>query len=1091
MLFVCLLATISSAFEPSVNYPWDNQLTWNTDNTDANWYAPANWSDSTCPPDGPGLNNEVVIMPMVPGPQITGDASCAMLMYNGWDPTVYGAKDAVVTLDPNAGNCNFGATIQLNSWVDYDSYLGTTALASRAILNVYGGTITTPTHPSNQTNLCGIHIGGGASNYALAYGMLNIYGGLVNVPRIELHFGEIGLYGGTLHLEKTGGDDFADDGNFVVTTDHPEATLNKIRIDGGTFILDGDKTAILSALIASGTVVCDRGTLGTPTYDTGADRTTITADINYCVWDPQPANNATNVHYYNSDGNSITLSWQESTLNPIDANDDVYFGTSFADVCNATKASPEYKGTRYDITGYDVNGDPYGDPCSWTITAFNFLPNTSYYWRIDEINNVNVVNKGLVWTFKTHDGKAYNPKPANESASGLNADLKLSWTAGDFTQPTSGHQVFFGTSFTTVNNAKTTHTDGRYRGTVSEPNYPLTRLLETAPGGSFVLNTGQTYYWRIDEVNGVSVLKGPIWSFTPAAYINIDDFEDSRSTDDVNANWPDHYQVTGCTTLTGNAKRILIRDASGKYMRYTYNNSGTNPAFGTMAFSEAKRRYSGGTSLTGGGVISPAPKALRIDYRGTATNVVTPLDSENPDPNADTMYVAIEDTAGNVSVYLNPDHAAQQVGNWTSWYTSLTDINATGTPNPANLNAITGFAIGFGVRCTNWAPYFDGVDTNSNVMFDNIRLYAATCVSQYGPTADLDGDCDVDINDMDLLATDWLQRAENYVFSPCTQPAKAPILWYKFNEAGQTAEVIDYGTGDSNNYTGTVANWITTNWKVGYGRDGNNCLYLPPGGNCYVTAPVGTNPLGNVMGFMRDAAHTASYSGFTGPGGGGVTFSVWINADMTNESMLTSWNGLFDVWGGPSAPVAQISVFCPAPNADLTCAFLKLDPAITANAFNRNSSDYGGRWNHFCFVKDYNSMQIYINGRLGVPGRIDANGLTGDPNVNAYGPLFDPNVTSLGIGTRSSGAAYPNWGMWIGYLQDFRVYDYALSPAEVGWLATDGVGQVFLPLISPANINADGSTSPATDPNQIVNFGDMAVMETQWLLYHDTPLLWP
>ncbi len=43
---------------------------------------------------------------------------------------------------------------------------------------------------------------------------------------------------------------------------------------------------------------------------------------------------------------------------------------------------------------------------------------------------------------------------------------------------------------------------------------------------------------------------------------------------------------------------------------------------------------------------------------------------------------------------------------------------------------------------------------DGNVMFDNIRLYSSKCTGlcrKYGPTADLDEDCDVDINDMDRL----------------------------------------------------------------------------------------------------------------------------------------------------------------------------------------------------------------------------------------------------------------------------------------------------------------------------------------------------
>ena len=35
--------------------------------------------------------------------------------------------------------------------------------------------------------------------------------------------------------------------------------------------------------------------------------------------------------------------------------------------------------------------DANGDPCSWTIKEPNiFTVGTTYYWRVDEINNLNV-----------------------------------------------------------------------------------------------------------------------------------------------------------------------------------------------------------------------------------------------------------------------------------------------------------------------------------------------------------------------------------------------------------------------------------------------------------------------------------------------------------------------------------------------------------------------------------------------------------------------------------------------------------------------------------------------------------------------------
>jgi hypothetical protein len=737
--------------------------------------------------------------------------------------------------------------------------------------------------------------------------------------------------------------------------------------------------------------------------------------------------------------------WSESTLTNIDANDDIYFGTSSSDVNTATRANDPhgcYKGSR---------NDDNNDPCSFTIKDPNkFAVGTSYYWRVDENSVSNGFKKGLVWKFTTHDGKAFNPQPVNGYAGGLNAKLQLSWTAGDWTNSTKGHKVYFTVRPGILNPlfARPADSNTECRGQQDGNTYSLAKL---AP--DWTITAGTTYYWAVDEnVNG-TILKGPQWSFTPAAYINIDDFEDSQSTDDVNANWPNGYTVTGCgdPTIIGNSGRILVRDSTGKYMRYSYYGDSDG-----MSFSEAKHPYIGGTSFTGYGVFTPAPRALRIDYRGYAVNA--------HDPVYDRMYVAIEDTAGNVSVYDNPDGNAALVGNWTSWYTALKDINVIGN---TNLNAITGFAIGFGSRCDNYT--FGGGD--GNVMFDNIRLYAATCVPQYGPTADLDGDCDVDVNDLALLAADWLTHASNLVFSPCTAPHKAPILWYKFNESNQNANPVDSGTGDANNYTGTVTAWIASNWKVGGGRDGNNCLYLPPGAGCYVAAPPAA------LGFMGDAAHNTA-------GGGGISFSIWINADETSGLMQTSWNGVFGVWDANVA-LETLEVHCPSPTPPTDSIgprtnFIKRTPSATASAFNMHVGDYGGKWNHWAFTKSDSSMKVYYNGTL--MGRNDANGQPGDPNVNVYGPLFAQAVGAFRIGTRGG-----NWGLWCGYMQDFQTYDYCLSDAEVAWLATDGKGSIFVPLISRANLNFDGSTSPATDVNQIVNFGDLAIMGKQW----HTTILWP
>ena len=123
-----------------------------------------------------------------------------------------------------------------------------------------------------------------------------------------------------------------------------------------------------------------------------------------------------------------------------------------------------------------------------------------------------------------------------------------------------------------------------------------------------------------------------------------------------------------------------MRDQHGKHMRVHYNNVN-----GEFKYTEIKRFYSPATTLTGGGVLVPAPAALSIEYIGSPINGVDAI--------YDRMYMALQDTAGNVGVMLNPDANAAKTAAWTQWLESLTDISAAGTPNAVNLQAVTGLCL--------------------------------------------------------------------------------------------------------------------------------------------------------------------------------------------------------------------------------------------------------------------------------------------------------------------------------------------------------------------------------------------------------------
>ncbi len=105
---------------------------------------------------------------------------------------------------------------------------------------------------------------------------------------------------------------------------------------------------------------------------------------------------------------------------------------------------------------------------------------------------------------------ASNPAPENE-ASDIPRDVVLSWEAGEYAVT---HDVYFGASFDDVNTADRSNPMGVL------PSQGQAGATFDPPG---LLDFGQTYYWRVDEVNGApdnAIFKGEIWSFTaePLAY---------------------------------------------------------------------------------------------------------------------------------------------------------------------------------------------------------------------------------------------------------------------------------------------------------------------------------------------------------------------------------------------------------------------------------------------------------------------------------------------------------------------------------------------------------------------------------------------
>ena len=95
-------------------------------------------------------------------------------------------------------------------------------------------------------------------------------------------------------------------------------------------------------------------------------------------------------------------------------------------------------------------------------------------------------------------------------------------------------------------------------------------------------------------------------------------------------------------------------------------------------------------------------------------------------------------------------------------------------------------------------------------------------------------------------------------------------------------------------------------------------------------------------------------------------------------------------------------------------------------------------------------MHIFLNGRLH------------DSRIGANSPIS--GITSFEIGSGS-------YGGYDGLIDDFRIYDYALSQPEIAHAATNGTGIFNLPLMLPADLNNDDR----------IDLADFALLADNWL----------
>jgi len=376
------------------------------------------------------------------------------------------------------------------------------------------------------------------------------------------------------------------------------------------------------------------------------------------------------------------------------ASHDLYLGDNLDDVDAGTE------GTFLASLGRDAVG----------VTVDNLLPETTYYWRVEEVNDAdpNSPWKGQVWSFTLAPQTASDPSPT-DGAMFVNPATIFSWAPG---LNAESHTVYIGENFDDVNNAA----DGTAQ---SEPNYTPEAPLET----------GKVYYWRVDEFDGSDTHKGDIWSFETPPFIEITDpnlvawwkldgeFFDLGYVFDYSG-YNHHGTLRGDPQLVeGYDGGALELDGSGDYVNidgYTGINADRtdpdnpfNPAFSVACW--VKTTSDAGALVTWGSSDGTGVGGQYQSFRINAGRLRA--EHGNGNLQSDT---SVNDGEWHHVAQVSVEGANLRVPNTTLYIDGVEDAIRGGSDNIFNLTEAAD--VGIGLRASHGDRLFTG-------LFDDVRIY--------------------------------------------------------------------------------------------------------------------------------------------------------------------------------------------------------------------------------------------------------------------------------------------------------------------------------------------------------------------------------
>jgi len=219
------------------------------------------------------------------------------------------------------------------------------------------------------------------------------------------------------------------------------------------------------------------------------------------------------------------------------------------------------------------------------------------------------------------------------------------------------------------------------------------------------------------------------------------------------------------------------------------------------------------------------------------------------------------------------------------------------------------------------------------------------------------------------------------------EPVKDPVLWYKFDEtSGSTA------ADEMHNSEGRVTS--SSGWDPNDGYDNSGCLHFD-----------GT--------FRLDLENEPNV--FTNAQNS-ITFSLWLKGDDDADYTVNK-----NIFSGKDSNNNLATVFrCPQPitaTGDIT--FRYGAPDYDMVRWSRPpESYYKGQWHHYALVKDASAgiLRIYCDGLL---------------KAELTDAINEANITIFTIGASPDSTS----SVYEGRIDDFRIYDYILNPAEIAALA--------------------------------------------------------